>query len=98
MVESKPPRLPEGNEYKVSTDGNKGQDPNPKKYRGNKHQNKPTPEPKAETDFRGWCTDLEGYTFDLGSRAPEKFARTIKELERYFGKTYSDSCQPAIMT
>ena len=99
MVESKPSRPPEGNELKIPTDGNKGQVPKPKKYRGKKQpRNKSSLEPDSETDFQGRCTDLEGYTFDLGPRASDKFARTMKELERYLGTTYSDSCQPAIMT
>ena len=34
----------------------------------------------VETDFQGRCTDLEGYTFDLGPSASDKLARTIKEL------------------
>ena len=34
-------------------------------------------------DFQGRCTNLEGYTFDLGPRASDNFARTMKELERY---------------
>ena len=58
----------------------------------------PALEPETETDFQGRRTDLEGYTFDLGPRASDKFARTMKELERCFGTTYSDSCQPAIKT
>ena len=41
---------------------------------------------------------MEGYTFDLGPIASEKFARTMKELERYIGTTYSAICHPAIMT
>ena len=83
MVKSKLYRPPEGNELKILTDGNKGQASKPKKCRGKKPQNKPSPEPKTETDFQGRCTDLEGCTFDLGPRAPERFARTMKELERY---------------
>ena len=59
MVESKPSRPPEGNESKIPTDGNKGKASNNKKYRGQKPRNKPSPDPKAETDFQGWCTDLE---------------------------------------
>ena len=97
-MESKPSRPPEGNELKIPTDGNKGQVSKPKKYRGNKQlRNKSSLEPETNTDFQGWCTDLEGYTFDLGPRASDKFARIMKELERYLGTTYSDSCQPAIM-
>ena len=35
---------------------------------------------------------------DLGPRASGKFSRTMKELERNLGATYSNSCQPSIMT
>ena len=79
MVKSKPSRPPEGNELKIPTDGNKGQAYKPKNYRGKKQpQNKPSMEPETETDFQGRCTDLEGYTFDLGPRLSDKFARTTK--------------------
>ena len=71
----------------IPTDGNKGQASNPKKYKGKKPRNKPIPEPKTETDFQGRCTDLEGYTLDLGQRASEKFTRTMEELEQYLGAT-----------
>ena len=98
MVKSKPSRSPEGNESNILTDRNKGQDSKPKKYRGKKPRNKPRPQPEAKTDFQGQWTDLECYTFDLGPRASDKFARTIKELELYLGEIYSDSCQKAIMT
>ena len=99
MVKQKPPLPPEGNELKIPTDGNKGQVSKPKKYRGKKQpRNKSSLDPETETDFQGRCTDLGGYTFDLGPRASDKFTRTMKELERYLGTTYSDSCQPAIMT
>ena len=83
---------------KIPTDGNKGQVSKLKKYRGKKQpQNKSSLEPKTETDFQGWCTDLEGCTFDHGPRVSDKFDRTMKELEQYLGTTYSDICQPAIM-
>ena len=99
MLEQKPSRPPEGNEYKIPTEGNKGQDSNTKKYRGKKQpQNKSSLDPEAETDLQGRCTDLEGYTFDLGSRASDKVSRKMKELDRYLGTICSDSCQPAIMT
>ena len=75
MVKSKPSRTSEGNELKILIGGNKGQSPNTKKYRGKKTLNKTGLEPEAETDFQGRCTDLEGYVFYLGPRAP-------KELER----------------
>ena len=87
MVKSKPSRPPEGNESKIPTDGNKGNASNTKKYRGKKHQNKPSTEPKTETDFQGRCTDLEGYNFDLGPRAYEKIDITMRELEQYLGAT-----------
>ena len=99
MVELKPSRPNDGNESNIPTGGNKVQSSKPKKYRGKKQpRNKSSLEPETETDFQGQCTDLEGYTFDPGPRASEKFARTMKELEQYLGTTYSDSCQPAIMT
>ena len=98
MVKSKPSCQTAGNELKIPTDRNKGQSSKPKKYRGKKPRNRPILNSKDETDFQVWCTDLEGYTFYLGPRAPETFARTIKELERYLGVTYSDSFQPAITT
>ena len=99
MVKSKPSCPPEGNSLKIPTDDNKEEASNPKKYRGKKKpRNKSSLEPETETDFQGWCTDLEGYTFDLGPRASNKFARTMKELGRYLSTTYSDSCQLAIMT
>ena len=98
MVKLKPLCPPEGNELKIPTDGNKGQVSNPKKYRGKKQpQNKPSLEPETETKFQGRCTDWEGYKFDLGPRASDKFSRTMKELDRYLGTTYSDICLPAIM-
>ena len=98
MVKSKPSRPSEGNELKIPIDGNKGQASNPKKYRGKKQpRNKSSLDPETETDFQVRCTDLEGYTFDLGPRASAKFSRTMKEIYRYLGTTYSNSCQPAIM-
>ena len=67
MVKSKPFHPLEGNELKISTEGNKGQVSKPKKYRGKKQpQNKSSLEPETETYFQGQCTDLKGCTFDLG--------------------------------
>ena len=51
MVESKPSHPPEGNELKILTDRNKGKYSKPKKFRGKKPQNKPSPEPEVEADF-----------------------------------------------
>ena len=94
MVILKPSRPPEGNELNIPTEENKGQVSNIKKYKGKKKpQNKSFLEPKTKTDFQGRCTDLEGYTFDLGPRVSDKFSRAMKELERYLGTTYCDSCQ-----
>ena len=88
MAKQKPSRPPEGNELKILTDGNKGQVSKPKKYRGKKQpRNKSSLDPKTETDFQGRCTDLEGYTFDLGPRLSDNFARKMKELEQYLGTT-----------
>ena len=81
MVKSKPYRPPEGNELKIPNDGNKGHVSKPKKNRGKKQpQNKSSLDPKTETDFQGRCTDLKCYTFDLGPRESDKFARTMKGL------------------
>ena len=98
MVELKPSHPPKGNKSKIPTDGNKVQSSQIKKYRGKKPINKPSLEPETKTDFQDRCTDLEGCTFDFGPRASVKFTRTMKELERYLGATYSYSCQPSIMT
>ena len=73
MVKLKPSRPPEGNEMEITTEENKVQASNPKKYRGKKPQNKPSPDPKTDTDFQGRFTDLEGYTVDLGPRSSEFF-------------------------
>ena len=99
MVESNPSRATEGNELKIPTDRNKGQVSKPKNYRGKKQpRNKSSLAPETETDIQVRCTDLEGYTVDLGPIASDKFARTMKELDKYLRKTYSDSFQPDIMT
>ena len=83
---------------KIPTEGNKGQAPKTNKYRGKKKtQNKPSVETETEADFQGRCINLEGYNFDLGQRASDKFSRKMKELELCLGTTYSDIFQPAIM-
>ena len=68
----------EGNVLKNLTDGNKGKSSKTKKYKSKKLQNKPRPEPKSETEFKVQCTDLEGYIFDLGSRASDEFPQKTK--------------------
>ena len=75
MVQSKAPRPHEGNELKIPTERNKGKVSKPNKYRYNKPWNKPIPESRTKTDFQGRCTDLEGYTFDLGPIAFEFFQK-----------------------
>ena len=98
MVTLKPSVPPEGNKSKILTDRNNGQASKPKKYRGKNPQKHPSSDPKAETNFQYLCTDLEGYIFDFGPRASNKFAQTMKELEQYPAVTYSDSCQTYIIT
>ena len=83
VVETKPFRPPELNESKNSTNKKKVQAPRSKKYKGKKDRTKSQcPEPKVETDFKVWCSDLEVYIFDLGPRASDKFSTTMKDLER----------------
>ena len=83
VVETKPFRPPELNESKNSTNKKKVQAPRSKKYKGKKDRTKyQCPEPKVETDFKVWCSDLEVYIFDLGPRASDKFSMTMKDLER----------------
>ena len=60
MVESKRSRPPENNKLKIPTDRNKGLASEPKKYRGKKPQNKPSLEPKTQTDLQFQYTDLGG--------------------------------------
>ena len=96
MIKQKTSRPYESNESKIPTDGNKREASKPKNFRGRKPRNKPSLEPGTETDFQGWCNDLEGYIFDIGTRASKTISRTMKEMEIYLGETYSDSCQPAI--
>ena len=98
MVKTKPSRYPEGKESKNLTDEHKGQATKTKRYRGKNNRTKTQVlELKAETNFKGRCSDLEGYGFELGTRVLEKFARTMKELELYLRENYSDIYQPVIM-
>ena len=77
----KPSRPPERNESKNRTDRNKGKASYTNNYRGKKHRNNPSPKPEAGTDFKGRCTDLKGYIFDLGPRSSDKGSQTMKELK-----------------
>ena len=86
MVKSEPSCPTEVNESKNLTNENKGQSPNSKKYRGKKTWTKyQVPDPKYDTAFNVQCSGLEGYIFDLGPRSLEKFAKTMKDLERFLG-------------
>ena len=70
-----------------------------KKYRGKKTQTKSQgPDPEDETKFKGQCSDLEFYIFDLWPRASDKFTKTMKYMERYLEATYRNICQTDIMT
>ena len=98
-AKTKPYRSLEVNKYNNLTDKNKGKASNPKRCIGKKKWTKTQgPELEAETNFKGWCSDLEGYILDLGPRALDKFARTMTNLDRYLWVTYSDICQPYIVT
>ena len=99
MVKTKPSCYPEGNHSKNLTEKHKGKAPKKKSY-GYKRTRTETqgPEFEAETDFKDRCIDLEGSIFDLGPRASDKFAKTMKELERYLGATCRNICQPEIIT
>ena len=83
MVYSKSSCPSEVNELNNLTDENKGQAPNPKKYIGKNTQTKSQdPDIKSKNDFKGRCSDLEGYIFDLGPRASDKFSRKMKDLDQ----------------
>ena len=72
---------------------------NPKRYRDKKTQTKTQrTELEAKTNFKHRQSDLEGYIFDIGTRASENSARITKELECYLELIYIDSCQSVIMT
>ena len=73
---------------------NKEQSPKSNKYRGKKILTKyQGPKPKAKINFKGQCSDLEGYILDLEPRALDKFARKMMGMERYLGATSSKICQ-----
>ena len=99
VKKKKPSRSPEVNESKKLTDKKKLQASNPKRYRGKKTRTKTQgSELESNTNFRCRRSDLEGYIFDIGPIASDKFARKMKELDWYLESTYSDSYQPSIMT
>ena len=88
VVKTKPYRSPEGNGLKNFTHEHKTQSSKPKRYRGKKTQTKTQGlEIESETNFKGRCSDLEVYIFNLGSKAWNKFARTMKDLSGIMGWT-----------
>ena len=99
MFETKPPHSPEENESENLTDEHKGKSHKTKRYLSNKTwTNTQGPKLESETNFKGQCSYLEGYIFNLGMRAAENSTRMMKDLESYLGSTYSNICQPSIMT
>ena len=52
---------------------------------------------ESKTDFKGCCSDPEGYILNPGTRARDKFFRTMEDLELYLGETSIDICQPYMM-
>ena len=99
MVEIKPYRLSTVNESNNLTAKSKGKSPKSKNYkRKNTRTKSQGPDHKAENDFKRWCSDLEGYSFDLGPEASDKFDHKMKDMERHHGETYSNRCQPTIIT
>ena len=85
--------IPLGNESKVSIDESKKQASNPKRYISKKTYTKnQVPELEADTDFKGRCSELEGYVFNIWMIESEKFASKMKELKQYLGTTYSNIC------
>ena len=70
VVKIKSSQSSEGNELKDSIDKSKGRASKPKSCKGKKTQTKTQdPELRADTDFKGWYSDLEGFVFDLRPRA-----------------------------
>ena len=98
MAETEPSQSPKGNYSKGSTEKSKGQASNPKRYIVKKKRTKIQGlELEYNTNFKGNCSDLEGYILDLVSRASDKFSSMMKDLDSYIGAAYSDICQPAIL-
>ena len=84
---SEPYLTPEINKLKKLTEKNKGQSPRSNKYRGKKTLNKyQGPEPKADTNFKGQCSDLEGYIFNHEPRSLETFSRTMQDMGGTLGQ------------
>ena len=69
MVKTKQPWCPEGNDPKGSTEYSKGQVSKSKRYRVKKKRTKTKGlDFEANTNFKGRCSDPEGYIFDLWPR------------------------------
>ena len=79
VVETKTSWPPKENESKGSSNKSKGQASKIKRYIDKKALTKTQgPDLKANTDFKGQCSDLEGYIFDLGLRNSDKFSMAMK--------------------
>ena len=99
MVETKPYCTPEINDLNKFTNKDEGQSPKFNKYRSKKTLTKyQDTYPKGKINFKGQCSDLEGYIFDLDPIALEKFDKTMKYLGRYLGAVSRNSFQSSIMT
>ena len=93
MAKKKPPCSPEGSDSNKLTNKHKGKSLKTNKFRFKKACTKTQgPELEAETDFKGQFANLEGYIFDLGPRASDKFSRTMQDLDRYIGITSINRC------
>ena len=85
-------------EKKVFTYKSKGHASKLKRNSDKKTQTKTQgPDFEADTNFKGWYSDIISYIFDIIQISLHKFVRTMKELEQYLGATYIDSCQQDIM-
>ena len=66
MVKNKPTLYPERKQLNNYTEKNKGQTTNTKRYIGKKKRTKTKDlRIEADTDFKGWCSDLGGYIFNI---------------------------------
>ena len=98
MTRTKQSQSTEGNESNVFNEKNKGHASKTKRYISKKTRTKTQgPELESNNNFKGQCSDPEGYIFNLGQIASDNFYSTIKELERYLGATYRVIYQPEIM-
>ena len=90
MITNKPSRFPEVNDSKNPTDKHKVKSPQTKRYTGNNNWTKTLgQELEYKTDFKGTCSNLEDYIFDLGPKSLEKFPQD----DEGYGALYWDNLQ-----